>query len=135
MSLFKTAAVQPLLLPNRGDKIIKKDKEATVTKTTEAASSSDPVAHGEDTPAYAVLQAYGLLNTSYRKESFDDIFEPCDLTPNSSLEKNFWKRMLWGVYWTPGCGYLTYVRTRNQTVEPLYITAYMFDILFLFLLR
>lgn len=104
MSLFKTAAVQPLVLPKKNTK-----NDNGATKTNAAASLSDPVAHGEDTPAYAVLQAYGLLNTTYRKESFDQIFEPNDLSPNSSLEINFWKRMLWGVYWTPGCGYITYV--------------------------
>lgn len=95
MSLFKTAAVQPLA---------QNDKNDVIMKTNKAAALNDPVAHGEDTPAYTVLQAYGLLDTSYRKESFNDVFETCDLTPNSSLEGNFWKRMLWGVYFTPGCG-------------------------------
>ena len=87
-------------------------------KTNTAAAANDPVAHGEDTPAYAVLQAYGLLDTSYRKESFNDVFEPCDLTPNSSLEGNFWKRIMWGVYWTPGCGYLTYSAFNTEVVVP-----------------
>ena len=27
---------------------------------------------GEDTPAYTVLQSYGLLNTDFRKASFDE---------------------------------------------------------------
>jgi len=61
------------------------------------------VAQAEDTPAYAVLQQYGLLDASYRKEHFDDIFDnPDDITANSSRAENIKKRFRWGVYWTPG---------------------------------
>lgn len=64
----------------------------------------------EDTPAYAVLQQFGLLDASYRKEHFDDIFDsPNDITANSSRADNIRKRFKWGVYWTPGCGLLIYV--------------------------
>ena len=67
------------------------------------------VAQGEDTPAYATLQAYGLLDTSHRKEDFQNIFVADDLTPNSSKEHTLMKRLKWGVYWTPGCGFAIYV--------------------------
>ena len=68
------------------------------------------VAQAEDTPAYSVLQQYGLLDASYRKDHFDDIFDsPHDITANSSRADNMKKRFRWGVYWTPGCGWLLYV--------------------------
>lgn len=67
------------------------------------------IVFGEDAPAYKVLQDANLLVTKYRKQSFEDIFEECDLTPNSSHSKNFDMRMKYGVYWTPGCGFLLYV--------------------------
>lgn len=67
------------------------------------------IVYGEDAPAYKVLQDANLLVTKYRKQSFEDIFEECDLTPNSSHSKNFDMRMKYGVYWTPGCGFLLYV--------------------------
>mmetsp|Transcript_9034 Transcript_9034/g.13191 ORF Transcript_9034/g.13191 Transcript_9034/m.13191 type:complete len:219 (+) Transcript_9034:111-767(+) len=80
--------------------------------------SADLVAHGEDTPAYAVLQSYDLLNTSFRKEHFDDIFEENDLKPNSSHSHNFQKRLLWGVYWTPGCGLMIYNAFNTEVTVP-----------------
>jgi len=68
------------------------------------------VAQAEDTPAYATLQAFGLLDTSYRKDHFDDIFTTgLDLSPNSSRADTWRKRMKWGVVWTPGCGFMIYV--------------------------
>jgi len=67
------------------------------------------VAQAEDTPAYATLQTYGLLDTSYRKEHFQDIFMDTDLTANSSKEHTLVKRFKWGVYFTPGCGWIVYV--------------------------
>ncbi|CAB9506264.1 expressed unknown protein [Seminavis robusta] len=80
--------------------------------------STSAVGQGEDTPAYAVVQAHGLLDTSYRKESFDEIFESYDLEPNSSLANDFYKRMLWGVYWTPGCGYMSYAAFNTEVTVP-----------------
>ena len=63
-------------------------------------------------PAYALLNSYDLLSTNFRKSRFEDIFEERDLSPNSSLGKNFIKRWKWGVYWTPGCGLIVYVSKR-----------------------
>mmetsp|Transcript_8557 Transcript_8557/g.12213 ORF Transcript_8557/g.12213 Transcript_8557/m.12213 type:complete len:218 (+) Transcript_8557:30-683(+) len=80
--------------------------------------SADLVSRGEDTPAYAVLQSYGLLNTSFRKEHFEDIFEENDLKPNSSHSHNFQKRLLWGVYWTPGCGLMIYNAFNTEVTVP-----------------
>ena len=60
-------------------------------------------------PAYALLQSHNLLSINFRKSCFDDIFEEGDLSPNSSLGKNFIKRWKWGFYWTPGCGLIVYV--------------------------
>lgn len=80
------------------------------------------VAQAEDTPAYATLQAYGLLDNSYRKEHFDDIFTPgLDLSPNSSRADTWNKRLKWGVVWTPGCGFMLYVSLHTLRVcEKLY---------------
>jgi hypothetical protein len=82
---------------------------ANDTKSRTAAAASPPGAM-EDTPAYAVLQSYRLLETMYRKERFEDLFdEQLDLTASSSNEDNWKKKMKWGVYWTPGCGFVLYV--------------------------
>jgi hypothetical protein len=79
------------------------------------AASPPPPGAMEDTPAYAVLQAYGLLETMYRKDRFEDLFEEhLDLTANSSREDTWKKKMKWGVYWTPGCGYILYVSILYQ---------------------
>jgi len=72
----------------------------------------------EDAPAFASLRSHNLLITSYRKETFDDIFDATDLTPNSSHRQNFKKRMKWGVYWTPGCGFLFYRFYNKEVVVP-----------------
>jgi regulator of protease activity HflC (stomatin/prohibitin superfamily) len=77
------------------------------------------VAQAEDTPAYAVLQQYKLLDASYRKEHFDDIFDSSDdLTANSSRADNIRKRFKWGVYWTPGCGFILYRIFNTEVVVP-----------------
>eukprot|EP00567_Pseudictyota_dubia_P017344 CAMPEP_0197445720 /NCGR_PEP_ID=MMETSP1175-20131217/10876_1 /TAXON_ID=1003142 /ORGANISM="Triceratium dubium, Strain CCMP147" /LENGTH=567 /DNA_ID=CAMNT_0042976731 /DNA_START=85 /DNA_END=1788 /DNA_ORIENTATION=+ len=76
------------------------------------------VAHGEDTPAYVVLQQFGLLDTSYRKNDFEDIFEPCDLVANSSHADTLKKRLRWGVYWTPGCGFMLYSALHTEVIVP-----------------
>lgn len=67
------------------------------------------ISSAEDTPAYAVLQEYNLLDTRYRKDSFEDIFTEMDLTPNSSQSHTLAKRFKWGVYCTPFCGLIFYV--------------------------
>eukprot|EP00568_Trieres_chinensis_P007517 CAMPEP_0183293972 /NCGR_PEP_ID=MMETSP0160_2-20130417/2474_1 /TAXON_ID=2839 ORGANISM="Odontella Sinensis, Strain Grunow 1884" /NCGR_SAMPLE_ID=MMETSP0160_2 /ASSEMBLY_ACC=CAM_ASM_000250 /LENGTH=571 /DNA_ID=CAMNT_0025455193 /DNA_START=126 /DNA_END=1841 /DNA_ORIENTATION=- len=83
-----------------------------------AVGSGGGITHGEDTPAYMVLQKYGLLDTHHRKENFDDIFEPGDLSPNSSHSKNFQKRMTWGVYFLPGLGLAFYNCFNTEVVVP-----------------
>ena len=51
---------------------------------------------GEHSGAYSVLKHHNLLITAFRKEFFDDIFMDGDLTPNSSISKNFAKKWNWG---------------------------------------
>ena len=67
------------------------------------------ITSAEDTPAYSVLQKFNLLDTRFRKESFDAIFTDIDLTPNSSKSHTIAKRFRWGVYFTPFCGLIIYV--------------------------
>jgi len=98
--------MQEPLLPQEGAPLLVLDaKHQQVQRQMQAAE----VAQAEDTPAYATLQAYGLLDTSYRKEHFRDVFQDDDLTANSSKENTWRKRLKWGVVWTPGCGYMIYV--------------------------
>jgi len=70
----------------------------------------------ETSPAYASLS--NLLNTAFRKEDFEDIFCEKDLSPKSSRRENFWKRWKWGVYWTPGCGFLIYRFFNKEVIVP-----------------
>jgi hypothetical protein len=80
-----------------------------VALTVKSTETKMPVFQAEDTPAYKILQSFNLLDASYRKEHFEDIFESHDLTPNSSSSQNIQKKFRWGVYWTPGCGLIIYV--------------------------
>lgn len=68
--------------------------------------------------AYQVLEQANLLVTTYRKESFSDIFEEGDLDPNSTLSNNFAKKWQWGVYWTPGCGWMLYKIFHKEIIVP-----------------
>eukprot|EP00978_Attheya_sp_CCMP212_P024630 scaffold77701_cov49-Attheya_sp.AAC.6 len=77
-----------------------------------------PVFQAEDTPAYTILQSFNLLDVSYRKECFEDIFESHDLTPNSSSSQNIQKKFKWGVYWTPGCGLIIYHIFNTEVIVP-----------------
>jgi hypothetical protein len=87
---------------------VKLDQEM---KDMKMSQSKMQVTHAEDTPAYSILQQFGLLNSSYRKATFDDLFDnPNDFSPNASRGSNILKRFKWGVYWTPGCGLILYVR-------------------------
>ena len=57
---------------------------------------------GEDTPAYSVLQKFGLLNTSFRKASFEEIFEPgVDLEPNATQSEIYDASFSW--HWHHTC--------------------------------
>ena len=104
------------------------DKEATAVPLLSSVNDDDdyyndddnldknnsPVLFAEDTPAYAVLQEYNLLNTQYRKNSFEDIFTEMDLSPNSSKSQTFAKRCQWGVYCIPCFGLIAYVSLENR---------------------
>mmetsp|Transcript_14664 Transcript_14664/g.17852 ORF Transcript_14664/g.17852 Transcript_14664/m.17852 type:complete len:584 (+) Transcript_14664:56-1807(+) len=80
--------------------------------------TKEKVLIGEHAPAYSVLKKHNLLISSFRKERFADIFEEGDLDPNTSLPQNFVKRWKWGVYWTPGCGFLVYKLFNKEVVVP-----------------
>lgn len=68
--------------------------------------------------AYEILEKANLLVTTFRKESFSDIFQEEDLNPNSSLAENFTKKWQWGVYWTPGCGWILYKVFHREVIVP-----------------
>eukprot|EP00586_Coscinodiscus_wailesii_P019336 CAMPEP_0172499342 /NCGR_PEP_ID=MMETSP1066-20121228/125894_1 /TAXON_ID=671091 /ORGANISM="Coscinodiscus wailesii, Strain CCMP2513" /LENGTH=644 /DNA_ID=CAMNT_0013273035 /DNA_START=43 /DNA_END=1977 /DNA_ORIENTATION=- len=90
-----------------------------------AAAAAD-IAVAEDTPAYRALRKFGLLNTRYRKDNFEDIFRETDLTPRSSHFDNLTKRMQWGVYWTPGCGFIVYNLFNTEiTIPPRHICRFV----------
>lgn len=76
------------------------------------------VSTAEDTPSYSALQRYGLLNTQFRKNGFEEIFESGDLSPNSSSSRIFLSKMKWGVYWTPGCGWMLYSISHSEVTVP-----------------
>lgn len=57
---------------------------------------------GEDTPAYGVLQAFDLLNSNFRKASFEDIFdETLDLSPNATKSDLYNESFNW--HYHKGC--------------------------------
>jgi len=72
----------------------------------------------ENTPAYQVLRDASLLVSEFRKDRFVDIFEEGDLNPNANLKTNVMKKWKWGVYWTPGCGFIAYVSRILSNVVP-----------------
>ena len=71
-------------------------------------------------PTYSVFVESNLLHTDFLKNSFDEIFDnDLDLSPNSTLSANTVKRWRWGVYWTPGCGFIIYkIFNKEITVPP-----------------
>lgn len=84
------------------------------------------VSTAEDTPSYAALQRYGLLNSKFRKDCFEDIFDDGDLSPNSSSSQTFLSKMKWGVYWTPGCGFILYKILHSEvTVPPGFVSCFI----------
>ena len=58
--------------------------------------TKNKVSIGEHSPAYAILKERNLLLSAYRKQRFNDIFTDEDLSPNSSLSRNFAKKWKWG---------------------------------------
>jgi len=84
------------------------------------------VSTAEDTPSYAALQRYGLLNSEFRKDCFENIFDDTDLSSNSSRSQIFLSKMKWGVYWTPGCGLLLYkISFSEVTVPPGFVCCFI----------
>lgn len=82
--------------------------------------------HKEHTPAYEVLRSQNLLVTAFRKECFDDVFEDDDFEAFSSRDQNFALKMKWGVYWTPGCGFLLYKLFHKEvTVPPGHVCCFI----------
>eukprot|EP00554_Chaetoceros_debilis_P007807 CAMPEP_0194073574 /NCGR_PEP_ID=MMETSP0149-20130528/944_1 /TAXON_ID=122233 /ORGANISM="Chaetoceros debilis, Strain MM31A-1" /LENGTH=551 /DNA_ID=CAMNT_0038753605 /DNA_START=142 /DNA_END=1797 /DNA_ORIENTATION=+ len=80
----------------------------------------------EHTPAYEVLRSQNLLVTAFRKECFDDVFEDDDFEAFSSRDQNFVLKMKWGVYWTPGCGFLLYkIFHKEITVPPGHVCCFI----------
>lgn len=71
------------------------DRIATLQQNNINSEPAAVVASAEDTPAYKVLQACGLLTTAHRKEGFFDIFNANDLTANSSTQDTFLKKLKW----------------------------------------
>ena len=47
---------------------------------------------GEDTPAYSILNKYDLLRKEFRKDSFDDLFNSLDRSPNSNKPAIFFAK-------------------------------------------
>jgi hypothetical protein len=97
-------------------------EEMTTTMPTMIKNTKkEGVAQAEDAPAYTILQRHGLLDASYRKEHFEDIFDsPDDFTPNSSKDSNLFKKIKWGVYFTPGCGFILYVSSSSAVMYCTY---------------
>jgi len=74
--------------------------------------------HMEDTPAYAILSRANMLESKYRKKTFDDIFEKDDLRANSSNDNNMKQRCLYGYYCLPGIGCCLYKATHMELFVP-----------------
>ena len=112
-SRFQALELQEPLVINNEEPLLfsdeKNQRDTLVDSLATEHTFAAEVAQAEDTPAYATLQAYNLLVTSYRKERFQDIFIPEDLTANSSQKSSLMERIQWGVYFVPGCGWMIYV--------------------------
>jgi len=80
--------------------------------------NQDDLHHMEDTPAYATLRKAGLLNTTFRKQSFEDIFEGVDLQANSSKSNDLVQKCKYGYYCLPGIGCLLYKATHAEFFVP-----------------
>merc|ERR1719277_2995636 len=76
------------------------------------------LAHMEDTPAYRTLLKAGLLNTSFRKKNFEDIFTGIDLKANSSKGNDLVQKCKYGVYCCPVIGCCVYNCTHTEMFVP-----------------
>jgi len=76
------------------------------------------LAHMEDTPAYRTLLQNGLLNSTFRKSSFEDIFTGVDLQANSSKGNNLFQKFKYGVYCCPVVGCCVYHCTHTELFVP-----------------
>mmetsp|Transcript_79428 Transcript_79428/g.206349 ORF Transcript_79428/g.206349 Transcript_79428/m.206349 type:complete len:526 (+) Transcript_79428:101-1678(+) len=76
------------------------------------------LAHMEDTPAYRTLLRAGLLNTSFRKKNFEDIFTGIDLQANSSKGNDLIQKLKYGVFCCPVIGCCVYNCTHTEMFVP-----------------
>lgn len=94
-----------------------------------SADKPSPEAHlvsGEDTPAYSVLQAYDLLNTNFRKASFDDIFNEKDLEPNATISDMYDESFRW--HWHSTCFIIGKLyKYEPCTVPPGHVVGFIDD--------
>mmetsp|Transcript_1778 Transcript_1778/g.2556 ORF Transcript_1778/g.2556 Transcript_1778/m.2556 type:complete len:560 (-) Transcript_1778:149-1828(-) len=92
-------------------------RNATESKDGIGSNGQDKIFHAEDTPAYRVLQEYNLLTTSFRKDSYEEIFNEYDFDPNSTKSANC--LMSTGCCFVlPFIGSIVYHMTRQEAVVP-----------------
>jgi regulator of protease activity HflC (stomatin/prohibitin superfamily) len=83
-----------------------------------AGKEHQDLSHGEDTPAYRTLLNAGLLNSSFRKKCFEDIFDGIDLKANSSKDYNLKQQCMYGVFCCPIVGCMVYGFTHIEMFIP-----------------
>jgi len=76
-----------------------------------------PMSHMEDTPAYIALRDAGLLNTQFRKGSFEEIFGGIDLRANSSKQNDMCEKAKY-CYCVPILGCILYNSTHIEMFVP-----------------
>eukprot|EP00933_Yihiella_yeosuensis_P007305 TRINITY_DN11226_c0_g1_i1.p1 TRINITY_DN11226_c0_g1~~TRINITY_DN11226_c0_g1_i1.p1 ORF type:complete len:527 (-),score=124.77 TRINITY_DN11226_c0_g1_i1:243-1823(-) len=81
-------------------------------------AGAEDIQHMEDTPAYATLRSAGLLTTTYRKRSFEDIFDGVDLMANSSKSNDLVQKCKYGYYCCPIIGCCAYNCTHTEMFVP-----------------
>lgn len=86
------------------------------------------IRHMEDTPAYRTLRDAGLLETKYRKQRFEDIFDDgLDLKANSTKGNDLTMRCLHGYYVLPIIGCCVYKATHTELFVPAGHVGLMMD--------
>jgi len=78
----------------------------------------DELPHMEDTPAYRTLLTAGLLNTTFRKNTFEDIFTGVDLQANSSKGNDLVQKCKFGYFLCPVLGCIVYNATHTEMFVP-----------------
>ena len=102
-----------------------KEDSSKISTTTTPTTMDGHLVSGEDTPAYAVLQAYGLLNGTFRRNAFEDIFDEHDLQPNATHSDIYNNALSWHWYSTGFCGVL--FQYQPFTVPPGCVVGYVDD--------